>query len=194
MWYYSTSEFDSQYLLCYYISIMSAFHLAGPSGSGKSTVGSVLQAQGFRVIETDFEQGLSGWFDNATGLGATENPPQPYTKEWVTSHSWLWNQAIMNTLLSTVGTDPVFFCGGAYNEKAFYGAFKNRFGLYVDNSTLIERLQQREPERWVEGSAELERVIVWNEKFKAYCIATGAVVIDSSLSPNMVANAILQHI
>ena len=100
----------------------------------------------------------------------------------------------MNTLLSTVGTDPVFFCGGAYNEKAFYGAFKNRFGLYVDNSTLIERLQQREPERWVEGSAELERVIVWNEKFKAYCIATGAVVIDSSLSPNMVANAILQHI
>ena len=97
----------------------------------------------------------------------------------------------MNELLSSVGTEPVFFCGGAFNEKDFYGSFEKRFGLCVDKDIMTARLQQREPERWADGSAELSRQLEWNEKFKDFCIASGAIVIDSSVSPNDVADTIL---
>lgn len=173
---------------------MSAYHISGPSGSGKSTVGKVLQQRGYRIIETDFEDGLSGWYNNETGEKVTEMPAQPYPKEWTAAHDWLWDKVRMNELLNSVDEEPVFFCGGAYNEMDFYGSFEKRFGLCVDSDTLVARLQPREPERWVDGSAELQRSIGWNEKFRDYCISTGAIVIDSSVSPDIAAGVILSHI
>jgi hypothetical protein len=173
---------------------MSVYHISGPSGSGKSTVGRVLQQRGFRVIETDFQDGLSGWFDKDTGQKVTEMPPQPYTERWIEAHSWLWDKGKMNELLSSVGDETVFFCGGAHNEKDFYGSFEKRFGLCVDGDTLVSRLQPREPERWVDGSTELNNQLEWNEIFKQFCIDTGAIVIDSSVSPDIVADTILSHI
>ncbi len=173
---------------------MSAYLISGPSGSGKSTVGRVLQQRGFRVIETDFEDGLSGWYDNATSQKVTELPPQPYPKEWVAKHGWFWDKNRMNELIGSVSTAPVFFCGGAHNEKDFYGSFEKRFGLYVNKDTLITRLQSREPERWINGSAELKRNQDWNEKYKDFCISTGSIVTDSSVSPDIVVDAILENI
>lgn len=173
---------------------MPAYHISGPSGSGKSTVGRVLIQRGYRVIETDFEDRLSGWFDDATSQKVTKMPPQPYSKEWVAAHGWLWDKDRMNELLKSVGDEPVFFCGGAHNEKNYYSSFAKRFGLIVSGKTLVSRLQPREPERWVDGSAELKLGLEWNKKFKDYCIATGAVVIDSSVSPDIVADTILKNL
>lgn len=173
---------------------MPAYHIAGPSGSGKSTVGKILQQRGFKVIETDSEDGLSGWYNSDTSEKAIETPPQPYPKEWVDVHRWLWDKSKMNELLSSTGTEPVFFCGGAFNEKDFYGSFEKRFGLCVDKDTMTERLQLREPERWANGSAELTRQLEWNEKFKDFCIASGAIVIDSSVPADDVVDTILSHI
>jgi len=173
---------------------MPSFHISGPSGSGKSTVGRVLQQRGFRVIETDFEDGLSGWYNNETGERVTEMPAQPYPKEWVNAHGWLWDKARMNELLDSVSDEPVFFCGGASNERDFKGSFEKRFGLCVDGDTLVARLQPREPERWVDGSAELQRGLEWNDKFREFCISTGAIVIDSSVSPDVVADTILSYV
>lgn len=170
---------------------MTAYLISGPSGSGKSTVGRVLQQRGFRVIETDFEDGLSSWYDAGTGQKVTQTPPQPYPPEWVDAHRWEWDKRRMSELLDSVSVEPVFFCGGAHNEKDFCSSFTKRFGLYVDGATLVSRLQPREPERWVDGSAELERMLEWNEKFKQYCIGTGTMVIDSSVSPDIVADTIL---
>lgn len=173
---------------------MSSYLISGPSGSGKSTVGGILKQQGFRVIETDFEEGLSGWFNNHSGKKVKDMPTEPYTQEWHNSHSWLWDKDRMSEVLSSVGDQPVFFCGGAYNEKDFYSQFDKRFGLCVDGKTLVERLQKREPQRWVEGSAEYNHLLQWNEKYKDFCIANGSIVIESSIPPEEVAEIILSDI
>lgn len=178
-------------MLIYFI--MAAYSITGPSGAGKSTVGRILQRRGFRVIETDFEDGLSAWFNNDTSEKVTDMPAQPYTNNWVGAHSWLWDKKRMQELLATVGTETVFFCGGANNEKDFISSFNLRFGLCTNNSSLIERLQVREPQRWVDGSTELQNQIEWNDKFNNYCQSTGAIVIDSSVSPDSVADNILTH-
>ena len=173
---------------------MSAYSITGPSGAGKSTVGRVLQQRGFRVIETDFEDGLSAWFNNDTQERVTDMPTQPYTREWVDAHSWLWNKTRMLELLGSVGVEPVFFCGGAYNEKESFDSFDLRFGLCASSDSLVERLQEREPQRWMDGSVELEKQVDWNNRYREYCQKTGAIIIDSSVPPEAVADSILSHI
>ena len=74
---------------------MPAYHITGPSGSGKSTVARILQQRGFRVIETDFEDGLSDWFDNKNRR-VTNMPEQPYPAQWLATHHWLWDNKRMH--------------------------------------------------------------------------------------------------
>jgi hypothetical protein len=136
---------------------MPAYHITGPSGSGKSTVGQVLQKRGFRVIEADSEPGVSGWVHGETSEKITQTPPQPFPEDWVAAHRWLWDEAKIQELIAASGDKPIFFVGGAHNEKDTYHLFEKRFGLFIDDATLIKRLQAREPQRWANGSAELKR-------------------------------------
>jgi shikimate kinase len=173
---------------------MSVYHISGPSGSGKSYVGRELGNRGFRVIETDFEPGLASWVNKESGKKVIELPPQPYPKEWVETHGWLWDAMKFNELVDETDDKPVFFVGGAHNQKDFYELFNKRFGLYVDTPTLISRVQPREPERWADGSAELQGLIDWNERSKDYERSSGAILIDSSVPVELVADTILKHI
>ncbi|MEI7682845.1 MAG: hypothetical protein WCJ24_00910 [Candidatus Saccharibacteria bacterium] len=173
---------------------MSGYHITGPSGSGKSHVGRELETRGFRVIETDFTPGLSSWVNKATNEKVTKLPPQPFPREWVEAHAWLWDALRLQELIDEVDAEPVFFVGGAHNEKDFFYHFDKRFGLFVDTPTLVSRLRPREPERWIEGSAELQNLIDWNERSKGYNQEQGAILVDSSLSVEVVADTILDHI
>jgi shikimate kinase len=173
---------------------MPAYHITGPSGSGKSTVGRVLEKRGFRVIETDFEPGLTGWVHNKTKEKITETPPQPFPEEWVAAHGWYWNATRLDEILAEIGDESVFFVGGGHNEKEFYHLFEKRFGLFVDSDTLVKRLQPREPERWLDGSVELKNLLDWNTRSKDFNKAHGAITIDSSQDPEVIADFILSHV
>ncbi len=172
---------------------MPLYLISGPNGSGKSTVGRVLQQRGYRVIEADFEDGLSGWFESKTGFKVSVMPAQPYPREWFASHMWCWDRARMRALIESAGAETVFLCGGAHNETDFYSAFTRRFGLWVNSETLVKRLQPREPKRWVDGSVELPHTLEWNEKFRDFCVKHGTIIVDSSQSPDDIADTILKQ-
>lgn len=172
---------------------MPLYHISGPSGSGKSHAGRELQKRGLKVVETDFEPGLSAWVNKETGK-KVEAPSQPFPKEWVDTHAWLWDVLRFEELAREAGEEPVFLVGGAHNQKDFHHLFDKRFGLFVDTPTLIERLKAREPERWVDGSAELQGLIDWNERSKEYERSNGAILIDSSQPVETVADTIVKHI
>jgi hypothetical protein len=169
---------------------MALYLISGPDGSGKSTVGRILQQRGYRVIETDFEDGLSAWFDVSTGRKVTKMPGERYPEGWGDSHRWLWNGSRMEALIKSVGSKSVFFCGSAHNESEFYDAFQKRFGLWVNNKVLVERLQARDPERWANGSTELKRMLEWNEETRRRR-QKGIIVVDSSSSPKAVVDSIV---
>lgn len=173
---------------------LSAYLISGPSGSGKSTVGRELQRRGFKVIETDHEPGFSGWFNNKTGKKVVNLPPQPFPKKWFEAHSWSWDPIKVKELISSSTSGPVFFCGGAYNEKDFYDLFNLRFALCADSQTLVDRLRPREPEAWVDGSPALLKLLDWNSRFEAFSIKHGAILIDSTAPVDKVVAEILSHI
>ena len=173
---------------------MPAYHLTGPNGAGKSAVGRVLQARGFRVIESDFEPGFSSWVNIKSGEKVTDLPPQPIPKKWHDAHAWRWDKKKVTDIIAAINDEPVFIVGGAYNEKEFYKLFKKRFGFFIDSDALVRRLKLREPNRWLNGSAELNKALDWNKRSADFNLDHGAIPIDGSLDPEVSTDTILRHV
>lgn len=173
---------------------MPAYLITGPNGSGKSTVGRALAVRGYTVIEMDSEPGLSAWINNDTGDIVTEFPPHPFSETWLADHSWVWVKDEFMKILQKNGNKPIFFCGGAYNQKDFYDLFAERFTLYLDDATTIQRLRLREPNRWQEGSPELAKTLAWNAKSKQISLQQGSKIIDGSRPTDSIVNEIVSNL
>ena len=172
---------------------MPAYLISGPSGAGKSTVGKYLTERGHKVIETDHEPGLSGFY-NKESNEKIESYAFPLSKEQLSSYAWNWDKEVMSQLFARYKNQVVFFVGGAHNEAEFFDKFKTRFALCTSNDVLKTRLQVREPHRWADGTAELNNTIEWNTKFRDYSIKNGSTIIDSSQLPEIVTNDILSEL
>jgi adenylate kinase family enzyme len=171
---------------------MRRYLIYGPSGSGKSTVGRELRRRGYRVIKADSEPGLSSWIKTATGERVANTPP--FSKEWLAQHVWQWDAERMTQLLEDESAEVLFVVGGASNLIRFAHLFDKRFALYVNTETMVERLQAREPERWLEGSPELERMVERNNSFLEQVQGGDAVLIDGGRAVEDVAEDVLRRL
>jgi len=76
----------------------------------------------------------------------------------------------------------------------FMDLFDKKFVLHIDDETMRERLQAREPGRWENGSSELKMVLGWNKNFVNYHRIPGAILISGAQPIEKVVAAILENI
>jgi len=164
----------------------------GMNGSGQSTAGEELERMGYYVIEADSEPGLSYWVNRKTGERINSNPP--FTQKWLDENKWIWDSVKLPRLLRSNGADEVFLVGGADNMYDFMDLFDKKFVLHIDDETMRERLQAREPGRWENGSSELKMVLGWNKNFVNYHRIPGAILISGAQPIEKVVAAILENI
>lgn len=174
---------------------MGTYLITGPNGSGKSTVFKELIRRGYYAIETDFESGISGWFDNKTQRRTESFPAHPFSKRWLDAHSWLWDAERITELITKNSAEHIFFAGGAYNQHDLYHLFDKHFTLFTDDETLTMRLQARgEGDRWLDASPELAKMLAWNKKSKQHALDSGGIVIDSGRPIKIITDEILEKI
>ncbi len=170
---------------------MRNYLIEGISGSGKSTVGDELLRRGYKVVEADWEPGLSQWVEKETGHPAKHEPP--FSEEWLAKHIWVWNEEKLNQMLDEEQDGIQFLVGGADNMEKFFSKFTKRFFLYVDNELMKRRLQNREPERWPDESAELRRMTEWNNGLLSNP-PKNVILIEGSQPVNKIADIILGEV
>jgi broad-specificity NMP kinase len=169
--------------------------IAGVSGTGKTTVGKELSKRGYKVLETDHLTGLSSWVNINTGKNVPHKPP--FSEEWLNQHHWIWNEKVLNLILSQNNKEGVFFVGDATNSMSFFKYFNHVFLLKVDRQTLKHRLQNREPEktidpeRWLASNPEIHRILDWNDKSVHEYSDQGAIVLDGNRSPAKIADEMI---
>jgi shikimate kinase len=168
------------------------YRIAGMSGTGKSAVGIDLRNRGYHVIDTDDEVGLSTWVHRETNQPVAEPSEQPFPQAWLDEHIWVWNVAKLRELIADPTRDMIFFCGGAHNEEDCSHLFDHTFFLVLDDETLTARLQQREPQRWADGSPELQRVLEWNRT--PWDPGDDVLLIDAARPIDLVAEDILRFV
>jgi len=153
-----------------------------------------LAQRGYHTIETDDEPDLSGWINTDTGLRIpTSQAVLPHSKQWLDNHVWAWNETLMNTLLNEAELETTFFCGGAANLPAFLPRFVGRFALRIPNPVMRQRLQSREPQRWIDGSPELARVLLRNTTHMSDHLGDGTIFIDANRPVKEITDEILEH-
>jgi hypothetical protein len=168
---------------------MSAVLITGISGAGKSTIAAALARRGLAVLDTDEDPLLARSVD-LEGNGV-EDPAAP-DFAWLARHSWDWDPARLDQLLSAFGPETVYVCGGADNELDLADRFARVLLLEIDEPTMLARLDAPGRDNdWGRIGDTREYLRRKLPELQARLRAFGAIPIDARQSVGQVVDAIL---
>lgn len=166
---------------------MQAYLVTGNPGSGKSTLAAELCRRGMVAVDTD---DLAFWADSA-GTPVAQ-PPDPDDK-WLLAHRWVWSRSRLERFVAESGSQQrsVFFCGIARNQEQMLDLFDQVFILMIDEQTQLARLAAESP---VRTGAARQQIRDGRHVFQAQMLALGAIPLDGTASPKVVADRLLAHL
>lgn len=166
---------------------MPAYLITGNPGCGKSTLAAELSRRGLVAVDAD---DLAFWEDSA-GTPVSQ-PPDP-DGHWLLRHRWVWSRwRIERSLAESCGHGrAVFFCGIARNQAEMLDLFEQVFLLVIDDETQLARLAAESP---VRTEAVRWQIRVGRGVFQAQMLAQGAIPLDGTASPKILADSLLAHL
>lgn len=174
---------------------MTLHLINGLEGTGKSTLCKILRSRGYPAIDADAVPDLCQWVNLTTNeMVPVDRVPFPVAPEWWSTHRWIWKSSKVAELVSLYEGRQGFLCGSASNEEDFYEFFGLRFYQWATDSTVIERLQQRDPYYWRHGSADLTRRLRDNKSGRTDAILNGSIVLYCDLPTQDVADDLLAYV
>jgi adenylate kinase family enzyme len=165
--------------------VMRALLITGNPGSGKSTLAAELSRRGLVAIDTD---DLAFWADSSE---VTVERPLSADDGWLRAHRWVWSRARIEEAIAGVDdtADLVFFCGIARNQDQMLDLFEKVFLLVIEDDTQIARLAKATSPLRTE--AVKRQIREGRPVFQAQMLARGAVPLDGSEPPAVLANSLL---
>lgn len=170
---------------------MRAYLITGNPGSGKSTLAAELSRRGLIAVEAD---DLAFWEDSA---GLRVDQPPDADDDWRLAHRWVWSRASVEQRIAAPGGDAgrMFFCGIARNQTQMLDLFAQVFLLVIDDETQVARLaspaQTTSPAR---AEAIRQQIREGRPVFQTQMLSTGAVPLDGTASPKILADSLLAHL
>jgi broad-specificity NMP kinase len=162
--------------------------ITGWSGTGKSTLCQELLSRDIDAIDTDAATGLCGWVDIETGINYGRECPEDFSS---LKYDWRWDsEALQKALLNH---PSAFFCGNANNAFDFYCLFERVFILDLPEHTQRSRMMSRTEHDFGQDKETQDIVIKRQKTLLQTAVALGAVVIDATPSPKIIADTILSH-
>jgi shikimate kinase len=168
---------------------MTLVWVTGSPGVGKSTVCEALKARNELAIDADWE-GYNHWVNRASGQTVT-NPPYPVPPGWLARFAWRIDRSAVETLVERTHGQTAFLFGAVENEMDVWDLFEEVICLVADNGTLRERLLNRTTNPFGQHPEELAAAIELNRTIETNYRRYGATIIDGTLPPDQVAEAIL---
>jgi adenylate kinase family enzyme len=162
-----------------------AFLITGNPGSGKSTLAAQLSQRGEVAIDAD---DLASWED---GSGAPVNPPANVDEAWQLAHRWVWSRARMEAAIAASEhlSGVMFVCGIAVNQHQMLDLFERVFLLVIEADVQDARLARATSAQRTD--AVKQQIRVGRAAFQATMLAAGAVPLDATASPALLADTVL---
>lgn len=144
---------------------MVAILVTGMSGTGKSTALHRLQAQGYRVVDSD----VGGWIEEVPlpdGSGVER----------------LWREERIAMLLAEHerSGEPLFLAGTVMNQAKFYDRFDEVVLLSAPLPVMLERIAARSGNPFGKTAEERERITADTAAVEPLLRASATVEIDAS--------------
>lgn len=168
---------------------VAAILVTGSSGAGKSTICTSLKSQGRSAFDADWD-GLNRWVNRATD-DVVIDPPYPVPAGWLDHFGWEMSRSAVEELVANAREETVFICGSAENEAELLDLFDLVICLAIDNETLRNRLLTRDTNAFGTHPEEMAAAIQENDRSRSKYRDMGATVIDGTLPPAEVLEAVL---
>ena len=164
---------------------MRAFLITGNPGSGKSKLAAELSRRGYAAIDAD---DLASWEDS---FGVPVEPPAQVDEGWRLAHRWIWNRARLEAAIagSDDTTGMMFVCGIALNQDQMLDLFERVFLLVIEADAQDTRLALATSPHRTEGVKQ--QIREGRPVFQARMLAAGAVPLDATASPTLLADTVL---
>lgn len=164
---------------------MRAFLITGNPGSGKSTLAVQLAQRGELAIDAD---DLASWEDSS---GMPVEPPTRVDEAWQLAHRWVWSRARIEAVIaaSEHPSGAMFVCGIAVNQHQMLDLFERVFLLVIEADAQDARLAQATSPQRTEGVKQ--QIRDGRPAFQATMLAAGAVALDATASPALLADTVL---
>lgn len=164
---------------------MRAFLVTGNPGSGKSTLAAELSRRGLTARDAD---DLAFWTDST---GTPVDPPPDADDAWQTAHLWVWSRSRIEAALAAVD-GPVVLCGIARNQDEMLDLFERIFLLVIDEDAQNARLARATSPLRTE--AVKQQIRDGRPIFQAQMLARGAIPLDATAAPTVLADVLLSYI
>jgi len=164
---------------------MRAFLITGNPGSGKSTLATELSGRGLVAIDTD---DLAFWEDSS---GVPVDQPTRPDDDWLLAHRWVWRRAQIEEAIAACdgAADLMFFCGIARNQDTMLDLFEQVFLLVIEDDTQVARLAQATSP--LRNEAVKSQIREGRPAFQAQMLARGAIPLDGTAPPGLLADDLL---
>ena len=170
---------------------MTLIFITGTSGAGKSTVREELSRRGARAYDTD-EDEVAQWTDKLTGEVTPLSADAHRTPEFLARNDWKADPERVRQLVQEAERHMVFLCGFIGNEEEVWHFFDKVFLLSIDDATMQHRLLTRTAHDFGKKPHEMELLLAWNAAINEHYLSRGAIVIDGTMAPPLVADEILR--
>jgi adenylate kinase family enzyme len=167
---------------------MRVLLITGNPGSGKSTLAAELSRRGLVAVDTD---DLAFWEDSS---GVRVDRPDASDESWLRAHRWVWSRARIEAVIAAAdgAAGQVFFCGIARNTDQMLDLFEKVFLLVIDEDTQISRLAQATSP--LRTDAVKRQIREGRAVFQAQMLAIGAIPLDATASPAVLADSVLRQL
>jgi hypothetical protein len=122
-------------------------------------------------------------------------PPDP-DDDWLLAHRWVWDRSRIEQSIAASRGDrrAMFFCGIARNQAEMLDLFEQVFLLVIDGETQMARLAgSTRTTSPVRTEAVRQQIRDGRRVFQAQMLAQGAIPLDGTASPNVLADILLAH-
>jgi shikimate kinase len=163
--------------------------IVGDPGIGKSTVYEEFRQRDIPASDID-RDGLAMPFNITTGE-VTDTIGD--TAEWHSQHGWKLNEEKIDSIRVATDAEVTFVCGTVTDDGDLQHKFNKFFALFGDEELVRHRLRTREGNTYGK-TQKIEDLVVANmARRKALYHYLGAIFIDASQSPAIIADQILDR-
>lgn len=153
--------------------------ILGTSGAGKTYLSKYFSNKGLNAFDADEIEDLHGWYN-----WKKEKVKFPYDagKEFMDNHEFLWNRQVLENFLKN--HQDIYFFGNSGNALKMVDLFDQVFYLDVPDGIRLERLNHQTRKNPMGKTQEQKKEILdWDKFNKREAVNVGAVLIDSTLTP-----------
>jgi shikimate kinase len=178
-----------EFFICYNTA-MPLIYVTGIETAGKTSCCNELKRLCYEAY--DIDKGIAHYYNKLTGKQSEWlNSAEARTKEWHEQNYYMMDRKHVEKFKLAAEDKLIFLCGTTQNDEVVLDLFDKVIYLYLDESTLRQRMNSRHSGEFAFAPHEQKAILGWHKPSEGMYRNHGATMIDATEPLDTVVNKII---